>query len=81
MLYQVRYRLTGRRFWVTLKKVVGDFVAKDIPIPTRVFILDDETRIEVPIGGTEFEFSKERFLSMKESAEKEAGQKLPIERH
>lgn len=76
MKYSVRYRLFGKWFWKTIKNVKGDLVATDIPTPTRVFLLEDETRIEIPLGGTEFRFSKERFLVIKKNMEKEAGQTI-----
>ena len=39
----------------------------------RWFVLDDETRIEVPAHNVIFRFSKERFHLIKESVGKESG--------
>lgn len=77
--YSVKYRRKGQRFWKRIENVKGDLLATDLPGKPRVFILDDETRIEVPsIGGLEIIFSKERFLVIKKNMEKESGQVLPI---
>lgn len=70
--YEVRYREYNRLFFRTIKNVRGDFVAKDLPQEPRVFILADESRVEVPTQGTVFEFSKERFMTIKQLMELEA---------
>lgn len=70
--YTVWYRKSF--FWKTLKKVKGDDLYQSGPMiqPVRVFILEDETRREIP-NTYEFKFSKERFFSIKERMETEAG--------
>lgn len=78
MTYTVKYLLAGQWYWRTIKKVKGDLVPSDLDKSVRVFILDDESRIEIPMSGTQFKFSKERFISIKQSAEKESGQTLRI---
>jgi hypothetical protein len=75
--YSVKYKTKNRWFWASLKKVKGDLVSPDMP-GVRIFILEDETRVEIPLEGTEFSFCNRRFLSIKAQVEKEAGQKLPI---
>jgi hypothetical protein len=77
MTYTVKYRTKNQWFWRTLKNVKGDLVGTDIPGDQRVFILEDETRVEVPGVGTEFIFSPGRFLLIKQNMEEEAGQKIP----
>lgn len=77
MTYSVRYKNRGALFWTKLKNVKGDFMPADIP-GFRVFILDDESRIEVPIEDTEFRFCSKRFLSIKQQMEREAGQPIPV---
>lgn len=77
MTYSVKYRQRHQWVWRTIKKVKGDLIAPDLP-GMRIFILEDESRLEVPLDGTEFKFCHRRFLTIKSSVEKEAGQKLPI---
>ena len=75
MKYTVKFRQKGRWFFRTLKNVKGDFLPPDM-VGFRVFLLEDETRIEVPIEGTEFRFCPLRFISIKQKMEKEAGQSI-----
>jgi len=62
--YTVKYKMHGAWFWTTIKNVVGDDLAENWPFPTRVFIKKTEERIEVPMGGTQFKFAKERTISI-----------------
>jgi hypothetical protein len=73
--YTVRYRKCGSWFWKKIKKVKGDSVLSESK--ARLFILEDETRREIPTD-CEFEFSKERFLSITERMELEARQKITL---
>lgn len=75
MIYSVQYKPKGCLFWRRLKRVKGDLIPSDMP-GFRVFILEDESRVEIPIEGTSFMFCPKRFISIKQSMEKEAGQKL-----
>jgi hypothetical protein len=77
MTYSVKYKTEKQIFWRTLKKVKGDLIPQDLP-GFRVFILEDETRIEIPLSGTQFYFCNRRFLTIKAQAEKELGQRLPL---
>lgn len=88
MPYTVYYKKNDSFFWKKLKKVKGDgfiengYIAgadgrvigttKDI----RWFILEDETRIEIPSKMFVFKFSKERFMQIKQNMEKESGQRM-----
>lgn len=85
--YTVQYKLKGAWFWRTLKNVVGDNkldahtreqngAGAPWPTPTRVFFLDDDTRIELPMEGTTFRFSPERQKFIEASVNREAGQKI-----
>lgn len=78
MTYTVEYKLRGEWLWKKVQRVKGDLVAQDLGVPMRVFILDDETRIEIPVDGTQFRFCPRRFLTIKQNMEKEAGQVLPV---
>lgn len=82
MLYSVKLISTSF-FGVnkTYSKVKGDFIGRpeDGLKNVRVLILEDETRVEVPINSYIIEFSKERFFSLKRGMEKESGQKLSID--
>ena len=76
MNYTVKFKTEKNWFWKTLKKVKGDGIMPDSAVPTRFFILEDESRLEIPIAGTLFSFSYERFLMIKQSMEKEANQDI-----
>jgi hypothetical protein len=79
MTYTVSYKKLGSFFWTTIKNVKGDLIATDLPHPARILILQDESKIEVPmVEGMLFKFSKERFIVIKQNMEKESGQKLNI---
>jgi len=54
----------------TIKNVKGDGLVENGK--ARWFILNDETRIEIP-SNREFIFSKERFLIIENQIRKEAG--------
>ena len=75
MTYSVKYRMKSDIFWRKLDKVKGDLITKEMP-DFRVFILEDESRIEIPLNGTSFKFCANRFISIKLAMEKESGQKL-----
>jgi hypothetical protein len=74
MFYQVKYRLKGTLFFKKLLRVKADGLLENNQ--ARFFILDDETRIEIPCT-SEFIFSKERFLAVKASMESSIGQSIP----
>lgn len=76
--YRVKYKKLNWLFKRTIKNVKGDFIADDISTRPRILILEDETRIEIPTNDILFEFSKERFLVIKQRLENDIGQKLPL---
>lgn len=76
--YTVCYKTSSAWFWRKLRQVKGDLVPNDLPEKMRVFILADESRVEIPLAGTSFKFSKGRYLSILKKMEEEAGQKLPL---
>lgn len=73
MTYIVYYK--KGMFWHKLRNVKGDGIVEHNK--SRFFILDDETRIEIPIDYI-FKFSKERFLLIKQRMEEESGQSLKL---
>jgi len=86
--YTVYYKKIGGFFWKKIKRVKGDSFVENgyslgpnnIPIGTtkdiRWFILEDETRIEIPCNGIIFKFSSQRFLNIKRDMEKDAGRTI-----
>lgn len=78
MKYQVKYKLNTQLFFRTLKNVIGDGLVEENK-QLRYFILEDETRVEIPVTAV-FIFSKDRFLSIKKHMENEAGQQININR-
>ena len=79
MTYTVSFKTDKRWFWSELKNVKGDGIMPDSATPTRFFILEDESRIEIPIVGTIFKFSNGRFLMIKKNMEREAKQDIRID--
>lgn len=77
MTYTVKYKKRTQFFWQTISKVKGDLIAPDLP-NVRILILEDESRIEIPLEGTEFVFCPKRFLVIRQKMEQEAGQSVPI---
>ena len=74
--YTVTYKTAKDFFWKKIKNVQGDGIIPNYPVPTRYFHLGDESRVEVPIEGTTFKFSKERFIVVKKNMEREANQDI-----
>lgn len=70
-MYTVKYK-TGF-VWHTIRNVHGDGIMAENG--NRYFILEDESRIEIPATAL-FWFSKERFISIKKNMEKQAGQAI-----
>lgn len=75
MLYTVKYRKPRWFLWRKLKRVKGDGIIETYN--SRFFILEDETRIEIPMTFM-FQFSKERFMGIKNQMESETGQNLKV---
>ncbi len=78
ILYTVLYRIIGKRKWSKLENVKGDGIIEN---QNRFFILEDETRYEIPCSNVEFKFSKERYLGIIERMNNEAGQNIKIDKH
>ena len=70
MYYTVEVKREKDWFWKKFKKVKGDALMEDSPEPTRFLVLEDESRVEIPIRGTLFKFSPERFMVIKQNLEK-----------
>lgn len=72
MTYTVYYK---KIIWHKLKKVKGDGIVENGQ--ARFFILEDETRIEIPVKYI-FKFEKERFYLIKDRMSNEIGQEVKI---
>ena len=62
MLYKVKYKKPGALFWSTVRKVIGDSSMESpggAGLPSRVLLLEDNTRMEIPMTCV-IKFSKER---------------------
>ena len=77
MNYTVKFKLQNSLFWKTVKNVKGDLITPDLP-NVRVLILNDESRLEIPLNGTQFYFCSRRFLAIKQKMEQEVGQSIPV---
>ncbi len=76
--YLVKYKQNGIfKRWKTLKNVKGDGIMQENPM-IRFFILEDESRLEIPMNNYVFKFSKERFFSIQKRMSEEAGQDVKI---
>ena len=79
MMYSVKYKKIGSWFYKKLANIKGDgLMFRDAGIPYRFFIINDETRIEIPMNDMIFVFSKERFITIKTQMESQVGQKIPV---
>ena len=77
--YTVSYKKTKNLFFKKISKVKGDGILENgISI---YFILENETRIEIPCQDTIFKFSKERFYVIKDRMSQEAGQEIKINKN
>ena len=74
MTYTVKYKLSNQWFWRTIKRAKGDGILEHNL--SRFIILEDESRIEIPVTA-QFKFCSKRFLSIKKQMESEAGQTIP----
>jgi hypothetical protein len=77
MIYTVKFRKCGAFFWHKIK-VKGDLTMASEGLQVRVFILETDERIEIPVLSYEFWYSKERHMSILKNMEKESGQKIPV---
>jgi hypothetical protein len=81
-MYEVKYKPMNSWFWRKLKRVKADGIFVDAAmnvksvLPYRWFILEDETRVEVPMDNTVFKFNTQRFLAIKQNMSAEAGQSI-----
>ncbi len=78
ILYTVLYRIIGKHKWSKLKNVKGDGILEN---QNRFFILENETRYEIPCPNVEFKFPKERYLSIVERMNNESGQNIKVNKH
>jgi hypothetical protein len=80
MFYEVKVKRPGGIFWRRFKRVKGDLAYESrngTPLPVRVLILADETRVEIPMSWI-IVFSPARFVATHREIEREAGQKIPL---
>ena len=77
-LYTVKYKNENQWFWRTIRRVKGD-VCDDKNF-WKIIITEDESQYHFPIATTMFQYSKDRFYSIKEKMDEDAGQVVPIRR-
>lgn len=75
-LYTVKYKKPGWFFWRKIKNVKGDGILFGGPnnqaVPSRYFILSDDSRIEMPTGMI-FKFDPYRCRVIEANIRREAG--------
>lgn len=77
--YVVKYKTRDSLWWETINHVRADGIMTDQTMtPIRYFITSFEERVEVPIEHTQFYFSRERFLIIKEQMEQETGFEIKV---
>lgn len=77
ILYTVFYKKYNSLFWKKIKKVKGDGITQENGL-SRYFILEDETRIEIPCKNIIFKFNKERFYLIQERMSQESNQDIRL---
>jgi hypothetical protein len=75
MIYSVKFRKAGSFFWSKIK-VKGDLTMMKEGLQVRVFLLENDERMEIPALSYEVWYSKERHMAILKSMEKESGQKI-----
>jgi hypothetical protein len=70
MPYTVRFRTTEKAAWEIVSGVIADDIMsfEGTPLPVRVLLLEDKTRLEVPMSCV-IEFSRERALDVEKAKE------------
>ena len=76
ILYTVFYRKLGTKRWNKMQNVKGDGFLENNQ--SRFFVFEDETQHHLPCSDVEYKFSKERYLSIVERMNNEAGQEIKI---
>ena len=82
MTYDVSYRSPNDRKWTTVANVNGDAIMDDgkcQQFPVRVLILEDETRIEIPMSWA-IRYGRGRFELIRDRMSQEAGQEVRLKR-
>jgi hypothetical protein len=77
MIYTVKFRKSGAFFWRKIK-AKGDLSMVSEGLQVRVFVLENDERMEIPALSHEFWFSKERHVSILKKMEQESGQKIQV---
>ncbi len=77
--WTVKYKCPGDWFFKTLKRVKSDTFIDITNNKIRTFMTEENVRIDLPADAVVI-FSKERFQAILENAEKEAAQKLAVEK-
>lgn len=82
MTYTVFYKKYCSPFWRKIERVEADGVLID---PTsnarfdyRWFLLEDKSRLEIPMNDVIFRFTPERFIATKKMMDSQAGQVIPL---
>lgn len=75
-MFTVKYKKVNDFLWKRVTRVVGDQYNEQTR--TRVFYLEDNAIVEVPVDGIVFKFGKERFEMIHKKMESEAGAKVPL---
>jgi hypothetical protein len=65
MTYTVFYKPVGNRWWKKIEKVIGDGMINETKTDIRFFILEDNSRIEIPCKGIMFKFGPDRLASIR----------------
>lgn len=82
MKYNAYYKAPGQLFWNKIKDVTADLIFEGPhkqKFNVRVIITENETRYEIPMTWA-IKFSTERFYSIKQQMDAEAGQEIKIKR-
>lgn len=77
--YTLKYKRKNQFFFKTVKNIIGDELVITNGFHHMAFHIEDKSIIEIPIQGTEFKYSKERYYQIIDRKEKQTGLDLKTE--
>jgi len=72
--YTGRYKIKGAWFWKKLRRVKGDWLQDGI----KGIVFEDESQLHFPVDAVIILWDRSRFEHIRNKAESEIGQKIPL---
>lgn len=76
MTYNGKYKLVSGWFWHKLTRVKGDWLQDGV----KGIVFEDETQLHLPANAVVIRWDKARFESIRNKAEAEVGQAIPLKK-